>query len=211
LAQVLEQTHGGKSLEVDAYDRTQQKLLSKGKLITIDNQIDTVTGTVKLRAQFNNPGGSLFPNEFVNTRLLVKTLDNQILLPSSAIQHNGNTDFVYLIQGLNPNAPPPSANGGNGNGGGSSGGGGHHGGGGSGASGGKGGKTGTGSGSGNVGKAIMRTVKSGISDGGNTSVTGINAGDIVANSSFQKLVNGSQVTLSSVTIPATTDTSEGAP
>ncbi len=54
LPQVLEQMRGGKALEVDAYDRTQQKLLAKGKLITIDNQIDTVTGTVKLRAQFDN-------------------------------------------------------------------------------------------------------------------------------------------------------------
>src|SRR5580698_2413443 len=115
LPQVQAQMHGGKALPVGAYDRTQQKLLSKGKLITIDNQIDTVTGTVKLRAQFNNPGGSLFPNEFVNTRLLVKTLDNQTLLPSSAIQHNGTTDFVYLIQGLNPNAAPNGGAGGNGN------------------------------------------------------------------------------------------------
>ena len=89
---------GGKALEVDAYDRTQQKLLAKGKLITIDNQIDTVTGTVKLRAQFDNSNGMLFPNQFVNTRLLVKTLDNQTLVPSSAVQHNGSTDFVYLIQ-----------------------------------------------------------------------------------------------------------------
>ena len=86
-------------MTVDAYDRTQQKLLEKGKLITIDNQIDTVTGTVKLRAQFDNSKGMLFPNQFVNTRLLVKTLDNQTLVPSSAIQHNGSPDFVYLIQG----------------------------------------------------------------------------------------------------------------
>src|SRR5208282_4154639 len=62
LSQVLAQTHGNKSLEVDAYDRTQQTLLERGKLITIDNQIDTVTGTVKLRAQFSNSKGELFPN-----------------------------------------------------------------------------------------------------------------------------------------------------
>jgi membrane fusion protein, multidrug efflux system len=78
-----------------------------------------VTGTVKLRAQFDNSNGLLFPNEFVNTRLLVKTLDNQVLVPSSAIQHNGATDFVYLIQGLTPNAPraiPESWQGGQGGG-----------------------------------------------------------------------------------------------
>ena len=57
-----------------------------------------MTGTVKLRAQFDNSKGVLFPNEFVNTRLLVKTLENQTLVPSSAIQHNGSTDFVYVIQ-----------------------------------------------------------------------------------------------------------------
>jgi membrane fusion protein, multidrug efflux system len=225
LSQVLDQTHGGKTLEVDAYDRTQQTLLAKGKLLTIDNQIDTTTGTVKLRAQFDNSKAMLFPNEFVNTRLLVKTLDNQILVPSSAIQHNGSTDFVYLLQGLtihnNPGGNGGAASGGNaGSGGG--GGGGHHGsGGGNGGSGGGSGRHGAGSGNGaagggggnqSVGKAVMTTVKSGISDAGNTAVTGINSGDIVANSSFQKLVNGSQVTQSPVVIPATSsETTESAP
>jgi multidrug efflux system membrane fusion protein len=161
LPQVLEQMRGGKALEVDAFDRTQLKLLAKGKLITIDNQIDTVTGTVKLRAQFDNSNGMLFPNQFVNTRLLVKTLDNQTLVPSSAVQHNGSTDFVYLIQNN---------------------------------------------------KAVMKTVKSGISDQGNTAVTGIHPGDVVANSSFQKLLDGAPVFLSKVTIPSTSsDTTEAAP
>lgn len=98
LPQVLQQTRGGKSLKVDAYDRTQQGHLATGKLTSIDNLIDTTTGTVKLRAQFDNKDSMLFPNQFVNTRMLVKTLDNQILIPSVAIQHNGNQDFVYLIQ-----------------------------------------------------------------------------------------------------------------
>jgi len=161
LPDVLKQMRGGKALEADAYDRTQQTLLEKGKLITVDNQIDTVTGTVKLRAQYDNSNGMLFPNQFVNMRLLVKTLDNQTLIPSSAVQHNGATDFVYLIQSN---------------------------------------------------KAVMRTVKSGISDHGNTAVTGIKPGDVVANSSFQKLTNGSPIVLSKVTIPATsTDTTEAAP
>ena len=206
----------GKPLEVDAYDRTQQTMLAKGKLITINNQIDTDTGTVKLRAQFDNSKGLLFPNEFVNTRLLVKTLDNQTIVPSSAIQHNGSTDFVYLIQGLNPNG---NAKGGNAGGGGGSSGkhgtggkGGTGGGGGTGGKGGAGGNGGTAGSNGPAGKAIVRNVQSGISDAGSTAVTGINVGDVVANSSFQKLVNGSQVTQSSVNIPATsTDTSESAP
>src|SRR6202453_716731 len=66
LPQVQEQMRGGKALPVGAYDRTQQTQLAKGKLITIDNQIDTVTGTVKLRAQFDNSNSLLFPNQFVN-------------------------------------------------------------------------------------------------------------------------------------------------
>jgi multidrug efflux system membrane fusion protein len=163
-----------------------------------------VTGTVKLRAQFDNRDSQLFPNEFVNTRLLVKTLDNQTLVPSSAIQHNGATDFVYLIQGLTPNAPGHSAGPSNGGQGG-----GHHG-------GGAGGTGGAGSSGGSnqpVGKAVMTTVKSGISDSGNTVVTsGLKPGDVVANSSFQKLIDGSPVTQSTVVIPSTdTDTTEAAP
>jgi multidrug efflux system membrane fusion protein len=211
LQQVLQQMRGGKALEVDAYDRTNTKLIAKGKLITVDNQIDTVTGTVKLRAQFDNANGQLFPNEFVNTRLLVKTLDNQTLVPSSAIQHNGATDFVYLIQGLTPNAPGHSAgppNGGQG--------GGHHAGGGGGGTGSGGSGTGGSSGGGSnqpVGKAVMTTVKSGISDSGNTVITsGLKPGDVVANSSFQKLIDGAPVTQSTVVIPSTdTDTTEAAP
>ncbi len=203
LPQVLQQMRSGKALEVDAYDRTNTKLLAKGKLIAVNNQIDTVTGTVQLRAQFENPNAELFPNEFVNTRLLVKTLDNQVLVPSSAIQHNGATDFVYLIQGLTPKAPgQPSG----------SQGGGHHGGGSGGAAG--GGSAGGGNGSNQpVGKAVMTTVKSGLSDQGNTVVTaGLKPGDVVANSSFQKLIDGSPVTQSTVVIPSTTtDTTEAAP
>jgi multidrug efflux system membrane fusion protein len=218
LQQVLQQMRSGKALEVDAYDRTQHTLLAKGKLITIDNLIDVVTGTVKLRAQFDNSKGMLFPNQFVNTRLLVKTLDNQILIPSSAIQHNGTTDFVYLIQGLTPNSHPSGSGGGGGGRHGSGGNSAGSGGGGKGASGnGGGGGSGGGAnggagGNGPTGKATMKTVKSGISDAGNTAVTGLNPGDVVANSSFQKLINGSPVFQSSVTIPATSeDTTEDAP
>ena len=219
LAQVLAQTRGNKSLEVDVYDRTQQTLLEKGKLITIDNQIDTVTGTVKLRAQFSNSKAELFPNEFVNTRLLVKTLDNQTLLPSSAIQHNGSTDFVYLLEGLPPNAAGTAAAHSNGSGQeGEQSGARRAGAGGNGRGAGQAGSASQ-SGGGNggaaqpAGKAVMRTVKSGISDGGNTVITqGLNPGDVVADSSFQKLVNGSPVIRSNVTIPATSsDSAEGAP
>ena len=216
LPQVLQQMRSGKALEVDAYDRTNTKLIAKGKLITVNNQIDTVTGTVQLRAAFSNSKGELFPNEFVNTRLLVKTLDNQTLVPSSAIQHNGAADFVYLIQGLTPNAPGHSASPSKGSQGGGKGGGhqgGSAGGGSGGGGGGKGGSSGNGGSNQPVGKAVMTTVKSGISDQGNTVVTsGLKPGDVVANSSFQKLIDGSPVTQSTVVIPSTdTDTTEAAP
>ena len=195
LQQVLEQMRGGKALAVEAWNDFNTKLIAKGRLITVDNQIDTVTGTVKLRAEFSNPKGELFPNEFVNTRLLVKTLDNQILVPSSAIQHNGSTDFVYLVQGLTPNAPGNSASTSNGGQGGE-----HHG-------------SGKGGSNQPAGKAVMRTVKTGISDKGNTVVTsGLEPGDVVANSSFQKLIDGSPVVQSPVAIPSgASDMTEAAP
>ncbi|MGD0347781.1 MAG: efflux RND transporter periplasmic adaptor subunit [Terracidiphilus sp.] len=209
LSQVLDQMRGGKTLSVEAFDRTNTKLIATGRLIAVNNQIDTVTGTVQLRAQFDNSKGQLFPNEFVNTRLLVKTLDNQTLVPSSAIQHNGAKDFVYLIQGLTPKAAGNStgkANSGQGSG--------HQGSGGkSGNGGGNGASGGSGASNQPVGKAVQTTVKSGISDQGNTIViSGLKPGDVVANSSFQKLIDGSPVTLSTVTIPSTdTDTTEAAP
>ena len=97
LPEVLKQTRGKQQLKVEALDRAQQGHLATGKLTSIDNQIDTTTGTVKLRAEFDNRDSGLFPNQFVNTRLLVKTLEDQTLIPSSAIQHNGSQDFVYVI------------------------------------------------------------------------------------------------------------------
>ncbi len=82
----------------DVYDRAAQTKLASGELIAVDNQIDTTTGTVKVRASFANDDFALFPNQFVNTRLLVKTLQDVTLVPSSAIQQNGQTSFVYVIQ-----------------------------------------------------------------------------------------------------------------
>ncbi len=98
LDQVQAEMHKQQSLPVEALDRAQLKKIASGKLSTIDNQIDTTTGTVKLRATFNNRDGGLFPNQFVNTKLLVKTIDNVVLVPTNAIQHNGQVSFVYAIQ-----------------------------------------------------------------------------------------------------------------
>jgi membrane fusion protein, multidrug efflux system len=98
LDQVQTEMRKQKALPVDALDRAQLKKIASGKLSTIDNQIDTTTGTVKLRATFNNRDGGLFPNQFVNTKLLVKTIENVVLVPTNAIQHNGQVSFVYAIQ-----------------------------------------------------------------------------------------------------------------
>jgi membrane fusion protein, multidrug efflux system len=86
------------TLPVDAFDRTAQTKIASGKLLTLDNQVDTTTGTVKGRAQFDNKNDALFPNQFVNTRLLVNTLQGVTLVPASAIQQNGQASFVYVIQ-----------------------------------------------------------------------------------------------------------------
>jgi membrane fusion protein, multidrug efflux system len=145
LSQVLEQIHHGARLTVDAYDREQTKKLATGKLLALDNQIDTTTGTVKLRALFDNRDNSLFPNQFVNTRLLVTTEHGVTLIPSSTIQHNGQTSFVYVI-----------AN----------------------------------------GAAKVQNINPGISDHGVTAVEGINPGDQLATSSFEKLQDGAKVIIS---------------
>jgi membrane fusion protein, multidrug efflux system len=153
LSQVQAQVRQGQRLNVEAFDRTQQAKIATGKLLTFDNQVDTTTGTVKLRAIFDNKDGSLFPNQFVNARLRVKTLHGATLIPSSAIQHDGQTSFVYLIQNDT---------------------------------------------------AQMRTIKPGVADAGMTAVEGINPGDVVANSSFEKLQKNSKITVSKQPRPAST-------
>jgi multidrug efflux system membrane fusion protein len=145
LGQVQPQLRKRARLPVYVYDRTDMKKIATGALITLDNQIDTTTGTVKARASFDNKDSSLFPNQFVNARLLVNTLQQATLIPTSAIQHNGETAFVYVIQS-------------------------------------------------NV--AHMKTVKAGVVDGNTTQVQGINPGDVLANSSFDKLQDNAKVVLS---------------
>ena len=86
-----------KNIKVQAYDRQQNKLLATGKLLTIDNVIDTTTGTVKLRAIFDNKENKLFANQFVNIQLLVDNLLNATVVPTAAIQHGNKGDFVYLF------------------------------------------------------------------------------------------------------------------
>lgn len=97
LPQVMDQIRAGKILEVKTYDRTQKKLLATGKLLTVDNQIDPTTGTIKLEAIFQNDDNHLFPNQFVNVQLLVDTLRNATVVPTAALQHGVQGDYVYLV------------------------------------------------------------------------------------------------------------------
>jgi multidrug efflux system membrane fusion protein len=98
---LMQRLHDGRAMAVEAYDRTNSAKLANGKLLTIDNQIDVTTGTVKLRAQFENADGLLFPNQFVNIQLLQELLHNQIIIPNAAVRRgapNGVvTTFVYVV------------------------------------------------------------------------------------------------------------------
>jgi multidrug efflux system membrane fusion protein len=88
----------GQKLEVDAYDRADAKRLAQGVLMSIDNQIDITTGTVKLKAEFKNADDALFPNQFVNVRMKVRTLKDALTIPASAIQQGNRGAFVYVIE-----------------------------------------------------------------------------------------------------------------
>ena len=98
LPQIRQQLRRGNRLAVDAFDRTQQNKLSSGTLLTYDSQIDTSTGTIKLKAMFPNEDSTLFPNQFVNARLLLDTQHNVILAPNAAIQRNAQEAFVYVVK-----------------------------------------------------------------------------------------------------------------
>ncbi len=94
---VMQKVNAGKVLVVQAYDRQQNQLLENGTLLTVDNQIDTTTGTVKLKANFANKDNILFPNQFVNIQLLVDTLHNATVIPTAAVQHGPQGIFVFLL------------------------------------------------------------------------------------------------------------------
>jgi multidrug efflux system membrane fusion protein len=98
LPAILSKMKTDQKLEVEAYDREQKHRLATGALQSIDNQIDPSTGTVKLKAVFANSDNELFPNQFVNARLLVDTLHNATLVPSAAVQHNPQFAFVYVVK-----------------------------------------------------------------------------------------------------------------
>ncbi|MGB7752355.1 MAG: efflux RND transporter periplasmic adaptor subunit [Candidatus Acidiferrales bacterium] len=144
LPQIQKQMHQGHKMTVDAFDRNQQTKLAAGTLLTLDNQIDTTTGTVKLKAIFPNTDVSLFPNQFVNARLLVDTQQNATLVPTAAIQRNPQGAFVYVVKSN---------------------------------------------------QAAMQAVTIGTTDGGVAAVQGVNPGDAVAITGFDKLQDGAKVSI----------------
>jgi multidrug efflux system membrane fusion protein len=102
LPDIIQKLHGangqpGATLGVDAYDRANTRKLDSGQLATLDNQIDTTTGTLKLRALFANPDGLLYPNQFVNARLLVNTMKDTVRVPVPAVQRGEPGTFVYVV------------------------------------------------------------------------------------------------------------------
>ena len=98
IASISRHPNFGAGLPVTAYDRTGGAALAQGSLATIDNVIDTTTGTVKGKARFANPNAALFPNQFVNVTVLVDTLKSQVVVPTTAIRHGPQGDFVYVLQ-----------------------------------------------------------------------------------------------------------------
>jgi membrane fusion protein, multidrug efflux system len=98
LTDIIQRLRAGATLSVEAYDRSNTRLLSSGHLATVDNTIDTTTGTLKLRALFDNPDEMLYPNQFVNARLLVNTLQDAVRVPVQAVQRGEPGTFVYVIK-----------------------------------------------------------------------------------------------------------------
>ena len=131
-------------LVVDAFDRAAQTKLASGTLLTLDNQIDTSTGTVRFRGEFSNRDLALFPNQFVNARLLVRSLKDVVLVPSAAIQRNGTQAFVFAVRNNT---------------------------------------------------ISVRNVTEQSTDGNATAVVGVHQGEMVALSSFDKLQEGTPVTV----------------
>ncbi len=98
LEEIFRRMHAGHRLIVQAYSRNMRDLIDTGRLTAIDNQINTTTGTLQMRAQFGNRGFVLFPNEFVNVKVVVKTLKNQVVVPGAAVQNGPSGNFVYVVK-----------------------------------------------------------------------------------------------------------------
>jgi multidrug efflux system membrane fusion protein len=98
IQRVMARTRQGAHLAVEAYDRDMTQLIARGELEAIDNQVDPTTGTVRMKARFPNGDGSLFPNQFVNAKLLVDTLHDAVIIPTAALQRGAQGTFVYVVK-----------------------------------------------------------------------------------------------------------------
>lgn len=101
IATLLKAQKSGQPVVVEAWDRANQQMLSQGLLLSMDNQIDTTTGTIKLKARFENGDDLLFPNQFVNIRMKVDTLQNAVIAPAAAVQMGNEGHFVWLLNDKN--------------------------------------------------------------------------------------------------------------
>jgi multidrug efflux system membrane fusion protein len=101
VSEIIRRMQSGATLSVSAYDQANVKLVATGRLATIDNQVDTTTGTVKLRALFDNPDESLYPNQFVNARLLLDTMKDIVRVPVPAVQRGEPGTYVYVVNANN--------------------------------------------------------------------------------------------------------------
>ncbi|HHL1971670.1 MdtA/MuxA family multidrug efflux RND transporter periplasmic adaptor subunit [Klebsiella pneumoniae] len=101
IATVIQAQKAGKNLVVEAWDRTNKQKISEGYLLSLDNQIDATTGTIKLKARFNNQDDTLFPNQFVNARMLVDTEQNAVVIPTAALQMGNEGHFVWVLNDEN--------------------------------------------------------------------------------------------------------------
>ncbi|SEL45682.1 membrane fusion protein, multidrug efflux system [Kosakonia sacchari] len=97
IATVVQAQKAGQPLVVEAWDRTNKQKLSSGSLLSLDNQIDATTGTIKLKARFNNQDDALFPNQFVNARMLVATQQDAVVIPAAALQMGNEGNFVWVV------------------------------------------------------------------------------------------------------------------
>ena len=143
ISRVVAEIQKGHKMRVDALDRDNQTELGQGTVLTIDNQVDTTTGTVRVRATFPNRDYKLFPNEFANARLLVRTLMGVNIIPNAAIQRNNDIAFVYVVK---PDKTVQS-----------------------------------------------RNVKVGTTDGNQSAVTGVVAGEVVVTDGFDTLQDGTKI------------------
>jgi multidrug efflux system membrane fusion protein len=98
LPAVMKKWRAGETLTVEAWDRDLKQKIATGKLLTIDNTIDPGTGTARFKAEFGNADNSLFPNQFVNARLLIETRRGAVIAPAAAVQHSPDSSFVYVVK-----------------------------------------------------------------------------------------------------------------